>query len=154
MSRHTLRARALVPALFSIAALASGAALATPATTVGVTAGIPGFAVSQVGTMYFKANFDLLVGSGPVILAGLQDGTGTTAVDDVVVITITRPDGTTTTWKHDYSNGCSGAIGELAPQDLTASFQPGVNHVAVVLKDKCGSVSGAQQMWIAQPIPQ
>ena len=56
----------------------------------------------------------------------------------------------TATLDHDYSTGCAGRITHTDPQDVTALFQPGVNHVRVQFKNTCGGNASAGSYWLVQ----
>ncbi len=77
------------------------------------------------------------IGSGPVMLAGDCAGTDPISVDDGIVVEVTRPDGSTSGFDHDFSGGCSGVITPAGPFDLTSRFVPGDNSVKVRFRDLC-----------------
>ena len=52
-------------------------------------------------------------------------------VDDALVIKVKHADGTTSSYSHDYSQGCIGLSGEVPtnPVDMSSLFQVGVNTI-------------------------
>lgn len=64
-------------------------------------------------------------------------------VDDVLIVTITRPDGTVSNVERDFSNGCSGRVTATQALDMTPHLQPGQNRVRIQIQDKCGGAFGA-----------
>jgi hypothetical protein len=113
------------------------------------TSGIQPQVVHNIGEVFFAA--DLLhfdhTGTGTIVLAGNQDGTGSTLVDDKILVKVRRPDGTTAIYQHDYSRGCTGSF-PLGPVDITSLFKTGTNRVEVTLKDMCGGEEASNAIWI------
>jgi hypothetical protein len=119
---------------------------ASSALPLGLVGGYPYRTVVHQGETFFKATaYNVAYASGQTItLASHQDGTGDMLVDDVLTIKVTRPDGSTKTFKYDSSLGCSGSEQPLSPTNVTNMFLPGNNTVAVTEADKCGG-------WEASP---
>ena len=153
----------LVPVLSSVRLWVAGAAFIAAATAgifvvsmpagasgqpgISFTGGIEARSVQTQGETFFQASSYVDYQSGTVLLAGTEDGTGSSFVDDDLVLKIVRPDGTKKTYTHDYSHHC-GAGGVLPPVDLQNLFQVGINQVAVTLKDKCGGSEHATALWL------
>ena len=102
------------------------------------------------GEIFFDKTFDITFTGGSLLLSDEPDGTGDVFVDDEIIMTVTHPDLTTATLDHDYSTGCAGRITHTDPQDVTALFQPGVNHVRVQFKNTCGGNASAGSYWLVQ----
>jgi hypothetical protein len=102
------------------------------------------------GEIFFDKTVDVTFTGGTLLLSDEPDGTGSVFVDDELIMTVTRPDLTTVTLDHDYSTGCAGRITHTDPQDVTALFQPGVNHVRVQFKNTCGGNASAGSYWLVQ----
>lgn len=83
-----------------------------------------------------------------VILAGDSSGAAPVSVDDVIEVVVTRPDGSTQSYSHDYSQGCRGQIFPTGPQDLSSLFAEGANSVQVTLRDTCGTYLGSSDLWL------
>lgn len=136
-------------ALSANAITAAGANGRFPEKGYSPTAGIQPQTIHVIGEVFFEANlahFDH-TGVGTIVLAGNQDGTGSTLVDDKILIKVRHPNGTVSTFSHDYSAGCTGSFGML-PVDITSMFQVGSNRVAVVLRDGCGGEEASNPIWI------
>lgn len=58
------------------------------------------------------------------------------------MVKIKRPDGTVSTFSHDYSNGCT-AVTPLEGQSLTSRFLAGKNVVTVILRDTRGGLESS-----------
>jgi len=97
--------------------------------------------VRQIGETYYSNQVQITYQSGQVILSGDPPPINLFAVDDGMILTVTRPDGTTASWSHVFEVGCY-TINPLAPVDITNLFQPGVNLVSVSLYDICGFSEG------------
>ncbi|MCL5959431.1 MAG: DUF11 domain-containing protein, partial [Chloroflexi bacterium] len=63
--------------------------------------------------------------------------TGSFSVDDAMVLTVTRPDGSVVTWSRVFEVGCY-AVYPSGPVDITSLFRAGVNTVSIRLYDVCG----------------
>jgi hypothetical protein len=98
---------------------------------------------SDAGTDFLVRSLTFRHGSGRVLLASNCDGDKPISVDDGIEITITHADGSTASFSHDFSDGCSGAIDSLGPTDLTPRFEPGNNAVEVHFKDLCGQAGSS-----------
>lgn len=128
-----------------VAAWSSPTSASTVATQL--TPGIPEQPTS-VGAVFFDRTVPFAYTSGRVLLAGSADGTAGQYVDDVLRLTVTRPDGSTASYVHDYSHGCQGFISVDPPEDVTGLFRPGTNSVQVVLQDQCGVVVGSSEHYL------
>lgn len=112
-----------------------------------ITTGIPGMAVTRNAVFYtteFKVNYQ----SGRIIFSSNPDGTGNTQVDDVINMTILRPNGTITSFSHYYPSGFCFSLNYLIPYDLTNLFLPGENTVKVQLQDACGFFAGSSPLYL------
>ena len=152
-----------------LASLAAGAALATGLSSangrvVGTTDAAPAAAASLVagsltggvgaravvtqGETFFTATLqNVQYASGEALFAGSRDGRAATVVDDALTLKVVHQDGTSSTYKHDYTNGCT-ALTPLPPTDLSSVFKPGANTVTVTLRDKCGGSVSASALWL------
>jgi hypothetical protein len=158
-SKRRLAAAAFVLAVAvgGVASSASGGskAPASPATVksggdkASFTGGIDGRFVVRQGEVFYKATlYNVRYSEGPVILAGDSAGTLEFGVDDVLIVKVVRPDGTTATFSNDFSSNCSGGITPLPPTDISSKFEAGMNKVLVTLKDKCGFIEGSSALWL------
>lgn len=105
--------------------------------------------VGAIGETFFHGSYlvDYATTAGKVYLAGSADGQSPFYVDDVATVTVTRPDGTTTSITVDFSNGCSGL--QYRPSlDLTSLVQPGINSLDVTFSDRCGDVEGSTDVYL------
>jgi hypothetical protein len=128
----------------------AGAATAdTPGVVAGsFTAGLDPRFVNVQGETFFTATIQKVVyDGGPVMLSSTSNGLSSTLVDDVLSLKVTRPDGTTVGFTHDYSGGC-GPDKPMAARDLSSLFQSGKNKVGLTLKDKCGGGESASALWL------
>jgi hypothetical protein len=143
-ARRTVQALALA-GLTCLVAPAQSADL----TSVSITAGIAQTpSTANKGEAFYQANFSFFYTGGQVILSGNPDGTGDTYVDDVLTLRITHPDGTVSTLSNNYYSGkCTGATTQ-PPMDIASKFQPGLNKVVAVLRDKCGGNVQAFSLWL------
>jgi hypothetical protein len=113
------------------------------------TSGIQPQVIRNFGETFFEAalaHFDH-TGTGTIVLAGNQDGTGSTLVDDKIVIKVRHPNGSMSTFRHDYSHGCTSTF-SLGPVDITSLFRVGANKVSVLLMDACGGEEASNAIWI------
>jgi hypothetical protein len=153
----TVVAAVAVSLTFSLSA-AGGAAPSSSLSKAGVdsiddaslTGGVGSRPVRRAGETFFKATLYQVRwnGSGGVVLSANSDGSGSTLVDDVLTMRIVHADGSAVTYRHDYSNGCSGDHFQQAPVDLTSWFELGANKVTVTLKDTCGGFAGSTGLWL------
>lgn len=97
---------------------------------------------------------DYLV-SGPVQIVRSCTSSAKISADDGLVVEVTRPDGSTSSFSHDFSAGCSGAITPAGPFDIASRFGRGTNAVKVRLRDLCGQGgSGSSDIYLKyEPLP-
>ena len=94
--------------------------------------------------------------SGPVRLARNCNGKTALNVDDGIIVTVRRPNGTTRSFSHDFSRtspttNCTGAIFDGGPFDITGLFLPGNNTVTVQFRDICGQGgSGSSEVFLTR----
>lgn len=97
--------------------------------------------VREQGEMFFSRELEFTYKGGTVIISGEPPVTGQFWVDDKIVLTVTRPDGTVVTWEKMFNEGCYD--NRAAPaQEITELFQPGPNRILVQLFDVCGTDVG------------
>jgi len=70
-----------------------------------------------------------------ICLSSTPDGTGYLVTDDFAELHIINPDGTDHGHWWDYRDFQHGGFKSMPPQDLTAEFQTGTNHVTLELED-------------------
>jgi len=122
--------------------------------SIGIMGGTPDIPDGLIqGEVFYRANFPFYYAGGTVMLSANQDGSGDTAVDDVLIIRVVHPDGTSATFRSDYSKGCSWQIHPLPPTDISSKFASGLNKVFVTLKDKCGEGAGSSSLWLNNLTP-
>ncbi len=104
-----------------------------------ITLGVPVRSPNPVGETFFTTNLTINYQSGSIVLSSKPDGTGNTLVDDAIemVVTVTKPNGSSSTFIHSYETGCY-TINESPPLDVTRFFGQGENKVSVKLYDVCG----------------
>jgi hypothetical protein len=78
---------------------------------------------------------------GTVTISGDPPPGGSFAIDDKMLLKVTRPDKSTQTWEHTFNDDCFANL-TLEPQDVTSLFQEGVNVVEITLSDVCGGAAG------------
>lgn len=145
----------------STAWLMAGHASATSACTIGAagcssfdfTIGHWGQPVITKGEVYFKAtNYRVQYAGQQLLLAGDSSGSADINVDDVLALTVRHPNGTTATYKHDFSNNCSGTDTAIPPVNVSSLFSAGANQVTATLSDKCGGGEGPLTgLWLDFP---
>ncbi|GIJ73764.1 hypothetical protein Voc01_086810 [Virgisporangium ochraceum] len=118
---------------------------ANPVTGVLVKAAMDGQPVPE-GGQFFEASFVAQYRSGTVRITGSADGTEQVTVDDVLSVTVNRPDGTTRDLTRDFSGGCGPLAGSTL--DLTPLLLPGDNTLTIVLRDQCGSAVGNTDIYL------
>lgn len=79
-------------------------------------------------TFYTKSFNIIIPAANSVILSSNVDGTGNTFVDDKCVISINGNQ----VFSHDYSNGNSGRITPISPQDITDSVKPYTGKIVTI----------------------
>jgi hypothetical protein len=116
---------------------------------VRVTGGSEFRPVSFLGEVFLDTvvTINVAAGSGP-ILAGDCYGTEATMVDDILIMDIRHPDGSSASFVHDYSGGCQGFLTELSPTYLGQVFEPGIDTVHVTLRDGCGRLLGTTPIYL------
>ncbi len=103
--------------------------------------------LAQGGETFYRVTFPLDYRSGPVTLAGDAAGTRNSSVDDQMIMKVTHPDGTVSTYQDkEFAE-------TLAPMDLSKYFQKGVNTVEVTLRDVYGDVMSATDLWLTDKRP-
>lgn len=114
-----------------------------------ITSAIPETTVTSTGQTFLDSTFDVAWdGEDTIYVSGKNDGTGTIAVDDEIVIDVTHADGSTTSFTHDF--GSTAAIVPAGPFDLTSYFEPGINSTRVRLRDKYGGSYESTEIWLVQ----
>jgi hypothetical protein len=98
-------------------------------------------AVTESGETIFANEFEFPYRGGTVMLSGDPPQDTEFGVDDRLIMTVTRPDGTTQIWDRTFNQDCM-QNGYLPAQDVTSLFQEGVNTVSVSITDVCGSTVG------------
>ena len=158
MTRKSLHAKTALLAVAGLLLLAlaasgptAGAGSAFPEAGLSPTAGIAEEPVVQLGEVFYVSNYGHFDwdGIGTIVLSANQDGTGSTLVDDKIMIRVWHADGTTSVFRHDYSHGC-GFSSALPPTAITSLFKNGSNKIAVVLQDGCGGLEGSNSLWITK----
>jgi hypothetical protein len=98
--------------------------------------------VSTPGNLFYtSAAINVPYDGGEISISGDPVPTGKFAIDDRIVLSVKRPDGTTESWEHVFNDNCFRNLDEDA-QDLTSMFQKGLNVVTVELHDVCGGAAG------------
>lgn len=117
------------------------------------TVGHWGQPVIAKGEVYFKAtNYRVQYAGQQLLLAGDPSGSADINVDDVLALTVRHSNGTTATYKHDFSNNCSGTDTAIPPVNVSSLFSTGANQVTATLSDKCGGGEGPiTGLWIVFP---
>ena len=134
---------------FSWVCLSAAPAVATADTACEQVTDDYASAHSQAGSDFLVRQEAIPYQSGPVRLARDCDGNDSLNVDDGIVVEVRRPDGSTSSFSHDFSNACSGGVADAGPFDLTSHFAPGQNAVTVRFRDNCGQGgSGSSSVYL------
>jgi hypothetical protein len=153
--KHALMRKRVVAAMAAIGLVSVGTGLAlnmpsaqgaTPA--VQVTAGIASRSVTKRLVIFFTNTITVNYAKGHFKLAGTSTGKGPMLVDDAIIVTVTRPDGTVVIWNHDFDKGPCTPATPLKPMDLSAMLQPGNNKIQIQLQDLCGGSEGSSALWL------
>jgi hypothetical protein len=120
-------------------------------TLVGMTDGIESSCQAKTrNEEFYRSTFKFTYsGQGRIILAGSDDGTLPTLVDDRLDLAVQPPSGPARTFDHDYSNKCTQTKAELPPQDVTNLFTAGVNTVILRLNTQCGVCVSSTPLWLS-----
>ncbi|RLG17003.1 hypothetical protein DRN63_03450, partial [Nanoarchaeota archaeon] len=98
----------------------------------------------------FEKDFVVEYNGEALILCGNSKGTFITWVDDILKMTITHSDGTTSEFTIDYLRIFGiGVPWRLPPKDISRFFKPGKNHVNVKLLD-WGYDYGWGEIWLVK----
>ncbi|KHD74134.1 hypothetical protein [Actinoplanes utahensis] len=134
-------------AAFMVAGLAASVVIAAPAhaapAAVLVTEAIPSTSVTEEDQLFFDKVFSFNTPDGKGVIAGTPDGRGEVAVDDQILIKVTRPDGTENTFVKNYE-----FQPPSAPIDISHMLAPGVNTVRIGLQDTFGVAYGSTSLWL------
>src|SRR5581483_2514171 len=94
-------------------------------------------AVVRTGEVLAPVELQLRYTSGRVVLSGDPAPLAPFAVDDHMLVEVTRPDGTIAQMEQTFTSDCW--VDEpVSPEDVTDLFLPGVNRVVVTVSDVCG----------------
>ncbi|MBI4675899.1 MAG: hypothetical protein HY741_30020 [Chloroflexi bacterium] len=85
--------------------------------------------------VFYQQTFTVEMDEGAAWLASSADGKGKLSTDDFAELHVTRPDGSTRTWSHDFRNTAHTEITSISAQDVSALFLPGRNQVTLTLRD-------------------
>ena len=130
---------ALGLSLFLMGALGPAPALAAGSTTE--VSGAFDQPVVQEGETFLLKAYTIDYQGGTAVASGSADGTAGFWVDDAIDVDVTHPNGSQTSFSHNFSNNCSGITG-AGPFDLSSYLQTGKNTVVVRLYDICGGDEG------------
>jgi|1186.fasta_scaffold05496_3 hypothetical protein len=148
---------AVAALLVTLAALIVGRLSTSTAATTGpavrVTPKTSPKPVGAVGETFLTKTFTLSHTGGTVKIAGNPGGTAQVEVDDALVFKVKHADGTTSSYSHDYSQGCIGLSGDVPtnPVDISSLFRVGVNRITFSFKDACGGSDATWAMWLTLP---
>lgn len=146
-----MRNRLLVVAVLTAAgaAMLIGAAPAGAATRCIEVTEAFGSDHSEAGSDFLVVERQIAYAGGPVALADGCEGSEPISVDDGIVVDVTRPGGSSSSFAHDFSNGCSGSITPAGPFDLASHFRRGQNTATFHFRDLCGAGgSGASDVFL------
>jgi hypothetical protein len=109
--------------------------------------------VGAVGETFLTKTFTLSYTRGMVKIAGGPSGTAQIEVDDALVVKVKHADGTTSSYSHDYSQGCIGLSGDVPtnPVDISSLFRVGVDTITFSFKDACGGSDATWALWLTLP---
>ena len=127
--------------------LIANLAIASGGPAISITGGINLRTAFSQGEIFYEASFPVEYRSGSVMLSALSNGTGSTIVDDVLIITVIGPDSVARTYRRDYANGC-GPLISAPPVNLANYFHIGLNYVRVIMKDSCGLGIRSSSFWL------
>lgn len=110
------------------------------------------------GEIFYSATRNYIpVGSlDNFIISSKADGTGLISVDDEVIITIEEQGipANSVTYKHDYSNGCSGVVRPTNPVNLNAinpdfnKFKGKMISITIEFSDICGGLEHGSDYYL------
>lgn len=93
--------------------------------------------VSQNDLTFRTVRMEIDYRGGPVRLSSTADGSGSIATDDAMTFLVRKGKKAQPPLAIDFSRSCIGLEPRPA-QDVTGLFRPGVNHVTLMLHDRCG----------------
>lgn len=102
------------------------------------------------GQTFLSTSLKIYYTGGRVRLASTGHG-GKINTDDFASLTVRHHDGTTSTWSHDFSNGCSGQDTPIAAVDISSLLTVGVNTLNFEESDVCGGGFGGTAYWVRLP---
>lgn len=115
-----------------------------------VSAAIAPQPVGQQGEVFFDRTFPLILNNGGTVRIGANpDGSGAIAVDDRIIVTVTRQNGSQDSLSHTFADGTCQTITPAGPLNITPLLLPGNNVVRVQYADVCGTGVSAGGAWIA-----
>jgi hypothetical protein len=98
--------------------------------------------VREPGELFYSREAPFTYKGGRVIISGEPQVTGSFWVDDKIILTVTAPDGTVSTWEKVFNNNCGTYNAQAPAEDISDLFKPGVNRVLVEMFDICGADVG------------
>jgi hypothetical protein len=117
-------------------------------TAIQITPIIPSHSVTKPIEAFFTTTITVNYIKGKLKMSGSAAGTGTMLVDDALVLHVTRPDGTTVAFSHDFDKVPCTPATPSKPIDISPMFQPGANKLTVALQDMCGGSEGSSAIWL------
>jgi len=141
----------LVMAAIAVFALVSSSGAATLRPAVRLAPQVKDTGTGGTGQVFLTTSLKVFYAGGTVKLAGSGDGTATIVTDDVASLTVKHADGTTSSWTHDFSNGCSGTDTPIAPVDISSLLKTGLNTLSFQESDLCGGGFGGSAYWVSLP---
>jgi hypothetical protein len=112
-------------------------------------AGARDLPVTSQGQTFFTADVMVRKSGDTIIVSGANDSRQPFYVDDILDVTVTRPDGTVARTAVDDSNGCTADTILTTPATNVARFlQAGWNKVHVEFRDACGGDYGNSDIYL------
>jgi len=121
----------------------------SPASSILVTSGIAYAPISDRGETFHLATIPFEYQGGSAFLSLNPDGTGHIMVDDVLEVSVRRPDGTARSATIDFTNDCVDYVAPLPPQDISYLMGYGTNEVTFRFRDQCGAYHGCTTIYLA-----
>ena len=112
-----------------------------------VTDAIPYMPVSY-GSVFFSRTLTVDFRGTSATLSLSDDGTGNIMVDDVAVLDIRHPDGSSHQHLVDFTDGCAHAVNMLPPQQIASWLDLGTNSITFTFRDQCGGNGGSTRIYL------
>jgi hypothetical protein len=149
--KHRASLGLLLIMAFAAFALVSSSGAATGGPAVRLARVVKDTNTGGNGQTFLTSSLGIYYTGGTVKLQSSGASGGRINTDDFASLTIKHLDGTTSTWSHDFSNGCSGQDTPIAPVDISSLLNLGPNTLTFQESDVCGGGFGGTAYWVKFP---